>query len=119
MKSSIGHWGILVLLLAVPAVGQESAKERLTELEQYKQLKQLKEKDLQQESAKLKRLFENRRVIVTLNTKIGKETEIEGFIGGVAEYAGQKFVKLDSSNVGYPTIALIPGSSIAAIRLKN
>jgi len=40
-------------------------------------------------------------------------------IGGVVEFAGQTFVKLDSSKVGHPTVALVPGSWITAIRLKD
>ena len=52
-------WGLLLVLLVAPASSQVPAKERRTELEQYKQLQQLKEKDLNQESDKLKRLFDS------------------------------------------------------------
>ena len=123
----VGVFVLCAVLAAALAHGQEPGKRGLSELEQYKELKKLKdeEKKLRQEeirkdSAKLMKLFPRGVAVVVFLKKMGKDTkdsEIKGWIVGVEEVLGEKFIRVDKPGPYSPklTIALIKGDSIVAI----
>ena len=130
--------GCFVLLLwiicAGPAAtvkGQEPGKGGLSQLEQYKELKKLKdeERKLLQEEAKkefqrLRDMFPRDVKVVVYLTKMGKDTkeaEIEGYVGGVEVILGEKFLDVRDQPMGTQgarTLVLVRGASIVAIKRK-
>jgi hypothetical protein len=130
---SLGLW-VLSIALAVPlAHGQEPGKGGLSELEQFKELKKLKdeERKLQQEESRkdyqrLRVLFPPEVKVVVYLSKMGKdtkETEIEGYLGGVEVILGEKFLDVrDKPMVPWElnsrTLVLVRGASIVAIKKK-
>jgi hypothetical protein len=130
---SLGLWVLYIGLAAPLAHGQEPGKGGLSELEQFKELKKLKDQErklLEEESKKeflrLREMFRDEKVVVNL-TKMGKdtkETEIEGCIGGVEVILGEKFLdvrnqpKGSGQGEGSRTLVLVRGASIVAIKKK-
>jgi hypothetical protein len=114
-------------LAAALAHGQEPAKRGLSELEQHKELKKLKDEakklrqeEIRKDSAKLMRMFPRGVEVVVFLNKMGKDTkdsEIKGWLVGVEEVLGEKFLRVDKAGPFSPdlTIALIKGDSIVAI----
>jgi hypothetical protein len=128
MKATACHLALLALLFGtapVPVQGRQPDKGGLSELEQYKQLKKLKdeEKKRRQEEVRkesnelLRRFTSTTKVVILLKYKLGKESEIEGYVGGVVEHLDQKFLRVRDSMGG--TIALVQGSAILAIKRKE
>ena len=130
---SLGLWVLSIGLAAPLAHGQEPGKGGLSELEQFKELKKLKEEErklLQEESKKeflrLREMFPPEVKVVVYLTKMGKdtkETEIEGYVGGVEVILGEKFLDVrDKPKVPGElysrTLALVRGASIVAIKRK-
>jgi hypothetical protein len=121
-----------MVLAGALAQGQEPGKGGLSELEQYKELKKLKDEDkklkdedkklrqeeIVKESVKLRNMLYGARVVIYLNKmgKDAKESEIEGYIWGVEEILGEKFLRVNDGSAG--AIALVKGASIIAIKRK-
>jgi hypothetical protein len=97
-------------------------------LERYKELKKLKDEEkklrqqeIRKESAKLAEMFPRGVEVVIYLNKIGKdakESEIQGYLVGVEEVLGEKFLKVHSGGPDGPTIALIKGAAVVAIKKK-
>ena len=124
---------VLCTGLAVTVIqGQEPGKGGLSELEQFKELKKLKDEErkrLQEESKKesqrLRDMFPLDVKVVVYLSKMGKdtkETEIEGYVGGVEVILGEKFLDVRDRPmgvVGARTLVLVRGASIVAIKRKQ
>ena len=121
------------VLAAALAHGQEPGKGSLSELERHKELKKLKEEErklLQEESKKeflrLREMFPPDVKVVVYLTKMGKdkkETEIEGYVGGVEVILGEKFLDVRDKpkvpgELNSRTLVLVRGASIVAIKRK-
>ena len=130
---SLGLWVLYIGLAASLAHGQEPGKGGLSELEQFKELKKLKEEErklLQEESKKeflrLREMFPPDVKVVVYLTKMGKdtkETEIEGYVGGVEVILGEKFLDVRDKpkvpgELNSRTLVLVRGASIVAIQRK-
>ena len=128
---SLGLWVLSIGLAAPLAHGQEPGKGGLSELEQFKELKKLKEEErklLQEESKKeflrLREMFPPEVKVVVYLTKMGKDTkeaEIEGYVGGVEVILGEKFLDVRDQPMGTQgarTLVLVRGASIVAIKRK-
>jgi hypothetical protein len=116
------------------AQGQEPGKGGPSELELFKELKKLKDEEkklkdeekklrheeIVKETVKLRNMFGEAKVVIYLNKmgKDAKESEIEGWIWGVEEVLGEKFLKVGDRPTFTTTIALVKGASIIAIKRK-
>ena len=127
---SLGLWVLYIGLAAPLAHGQEPGKGGLSELDQYKELKKLKdgEKKLRQEEirkecTKLRAMFDGAELVIYFK-KTGndaKESEIKGYLGRVEEVEeifGDKFLRVHERGPDGNTIALIKCSAIVAILRK-
>jgi hypothetical protein len=130
MRGAAPYLGVCVLctvLAAALAHGQEPAKRGLSELEQYKELKKLKDEEkklrkeeIRKDTDKLKEMFPYGVEVVVVLKKIGKDTkesELRGYVSGVEEILGERFLRVDKAGSFSPklTIALIKADSIVAI----
>jgi hypothetical protein len=125
-------WWVLYLGLAAPlAHGQEPKKGGPSEVEQFKELKKLKdeerkllEEESKKESQRLRAMFPGDTKVVVYLTKMGKDTKetvVEGYVGGVEVILGEKFLNvLEQPAVfsGVRTLVLVRGASIVAIKKK-
>jgi hypothetical protein len=129
----LGLWVLYIGLAAPLAHGQEPGKDGLSELEQFKELKKLKDEERKRlqgeskkESLRLKEMFPPDVKVVVYLTKMGKdtkETEIEGYVGGVEVILGEKFLDVRDrpqvpGELNSRTLVLIRGASIVAIKRK-
>ena len=130
---SLGLWVLYIGLAASLAHGQEPRKGDLSELEQFKELKKLKDEErklLQEEGKKeflrLREMFPPDVKVVVYLTKMAKdtkETEIEGYVGGVEVILGEKFLDVRDKpkvpgELNSRTLVLVRGASIVAIKRK-
>ena len=127
----LGLWVLFIGVAAPLAHGQEPGKGGLSELEQFKELKKLKDEErklLQEEGKKeflrLREMFPPDVKVVVYLTKMGKDTkeaEIEGYVGGVEVILGEKFLDVRDQPMGTQgarTLVLVRGASIVAIKRK-